>query len=212
MNEHRFKTRETRGNPRDANYVSRGSSNSQTRNANYIPRGSNGTRSRGTNFTPRGSTNSQTRNTNYIPRGSNSTRSRGGMNRGRGGSNLREKPNRGYDKYLNKNDDYPQTVYYVFDGVTVPDKYGNINLKSVKPSDLDTTSRIAIYKQAQRIAEAFNLDEIDSLSDEPMSNPDEAQSSNKEPNNNPESADNNPESVDNSLPTKPVKKIRGTKK
>jgi hypothetical protein len=69
-----------------------------------------------------------------------------------------EAPERGYDQYINKAKP-PPAVFFLFDGVHVPNRFGNVNLKTVNVSDLSEDDRLKIIDDAYKIIRNFSLPE-----------------------------------------------------
>ena len=93
-------------------------------------------------------------------RGNN--RGRGGHNsRGRGGHSNNRRDDRGYQQHIKK-EQPPPAVFFVFDGVEVSGRYGNVNLKSVQIEDLSNEDRMKIINDAKLIIKNFSKPEDES--------------------------------------------------
>ena len=125
---------------------------------------------RGRGFRSQSSNRGQSSNRRGGSRGQSSNRGRGyPSNRGRGRgypSNRNETPDRGYDQHI-KREQPPPAVFFVFDGVTVANRYGNVNLKSININDLTEKDRLKIINDANLIIKNFSKpeDNADNSSD-----------------------------------------------
>lgn len=76
-------------------------------------------------------------------------------NKGRGRGQTDNARDRGYSNHIQKKEKPPPTVYFIFDGIVLPKRYGNINLKTLKLTDVSEEDRLRIIDYANDIIDNF---------------------------------------------------------